>query len=282
MIIWLASYPRSGNSLTRSILGKCYGIDSYSDSPRDNRLATETGKSSGTALYSGEWTSFYIHASNSPKLYFIKTHLPPIDKAPFIYIVRDGRSSSWSYFNFMTDYFPEAKRSLSQIILGDDYYGDWSSHYNAWTNRPGVRSLQLNFAQLPDASMELLRQIAGFIHHTGPIIPWKNTLQELHKEEPKFFREGKTTWTPPPEWTPSVDFIFWQRHAHLMETLNFGSRPSSQLAPEYEATLTELCFRKIPCTEPAQILSSRGNHVPWHTHLYRAGRSLLGDHRYSR
>jgi len=31
MIIWLASYPRSGNTLLRTVIKSCMGIDSYSD-----------------------------------------------------------------------------------------------------------------------------------------------------------------------------------------------------------------------------------------------------------
>ena len=29
MIVWLASYPRSGNTLLRQVLKRCFGLDSY-------------------------------------------------------------------------------------------------------------------------------------------------------------------------------------------------------------------------------------------------------------
>jgi hypothetical protein len=33
MIVWLASYPRSGNTLLRTILKRCLDLDSYADEP---------------------------------------------------------------------------------------------------------------------------------------------------------------------------------------------------------------------------------------------------------
>jgi len=239
MIIWLASYPRSGNTLTRTILKTCFDLNSYSDHPMNTVIGQESVAIVGEADYGPDWPSFYDQARKSPELFLIKTHRPPIDDSPCIYIVRDGRASSCSYYDFMGTFFPEARLSLLQIILGDDYNGDWSAHYAAWV-RPERRTLVLRFDQLPDASPEVIQTIADFIGYRGLIKPWINPLKELHARDPKFFREGKTTWTPPSSWTPVVDFIFWHRHRALMQALGYPGPAPCNLSPECQESLLML------------------------------------------
>lgn len=239
MIIWLASYPRSGNTLTRIILKTCFDLNSYSDHPMGTIIGQESVATVGEATYSSDWPSFYDHARKSPELFFIKTHRPPIDDSPCIYIVRDGRASSCSYYDFMGTFFPEARLSLLQIILGDDYNGDWSEHYAAWV-RPNRRTLVLRFDQLPDASPEVIQAIADFIGYQGLIKSWVNPQNELRRRDPGFFREGKVTWTPPSSWTPFIDFIFWHRHGALMQTLGYPGPVESSLSPECQESLVML------------------------------------------
>jgi len=75
-MIWLASYPRSGNTFFRIILHEVYGIKSVA--------------------YTGP---FMEKGDYSPEEYpVIKTHLlpdqlPEDDKTPSIYLVRDGRDA---------------------------------------------------------------------------------------------------------------------------------------------------------------------------------------------
>jgi hypothetical protein len=239
MIIWLASYPRSGNTLTRTILKTCFDLNSHSDHLMNKVIGQESVAVVGEVGYGSDWPSFYEHARKSPELFFIKTHRPPLDDSPCIYIVRDGRSSLCSYHDFMGNFFPEARLSLLQIILGDDYNGDWSEHYAAWV-RPNRRTLVLKFDQLPDAPPEVIQTIADFIGYQGLIKPWVNPLKELHARDPKFFREGKTTWTPPSSWTPLIDFIFWHRHGGLMQTLGYPGPAETSLSPECQGSLVML------------------------------------------
>jgi hypothetical protein len=94
MIIWLASYPRSGNTLLRTLLKQTMGLSSKSDSMDENHHAKEDGSWSrivGVDGFDSDWTTFYRQACDSGEVHLVKTHGPPIDDQPAIYVV-----SRWS------------------------------------------------------------------------------------------------------------------------------------------------------------------------------------------
>jgi hypothetical protein len=96
MIVWLAAYPRSGNTLVRLLLKRLFGVSTFSlyDDPADigadPTVAHELGHRSHGLTNEG----FYEMASTKPEMYFVKTHDLPRDDAPAIYIIRDGRAST--------------------------------------------------------------------------------------------------------------------------------------------------------------------------------------------
>ncbi len=49
MIVWLASYPRSGNTLLRTVLSECFGLRSTADEPEPIEAAHATGMIGGLA-----------------------------------------------------------------------------------------------------------------------------------------------------------------------------------------------------------------------------------------
>ena len=76
-MIWLASYPRSGNTLMRNILYEVYGLSSGEFHREEGHYLEE---------------DYFSHP-------FVKTHLLPLQLEPSdssiraVYIVRDGRDA---------------------------------------------------------------------------------------------------------------------------------------------------------------------------------------------
>jgi hypothetical protein len=227
MIIWLASYPRSGNTLLRTILKQTMGLGSYSDEALRAALGlTETAESEfGHIPIEEPWEQFYRKASASADVHLVKTHLPPRDAQPVIYVVRDGRQALVSYDNYHRKFFPEHPGGLMHLVLGDDYYGGWSEHHAAWfaERRP---AMLVRYEELVDASAVLLQKIAHFIDHTGPVARWTNPFEKLHQGNPGFFRQGEVSWKGAPGWTPLVDGAFFQIHGELMRKLHYADESS--------------------------------------------------------
>ena len=240
MIIWLTSYPRSGNTLLRTIFRQCFGLYSYSDEPvyRQSEFVRNPDLIGHVEL-SKPWADFYREATEASEIFLIKTHYPPRDSQPFIYAVRDGRAAIQSYQKFHRDYNDTVK-SLLSLILGDDPYGDWSSHYRQWTDR-GTAGLVLRFDELIDISPESLEKIAEYVNFEGDFNKWLNPIEELKSFEPNFFNRGDAGFTPGPEWTEAVDYLFFKNHGPVMQQLGFCRQlPDSAGAAETEILVNEL------------------------------------------
>ncbi len=226
MIVWLASYPRSGNTLLRTILKQTMDRGSYSDEALSAALGLTAAENDFGHLPMDEpWEQFYKKASASADIHLVKTHLPPRDSQPVVYVVRDGRQALVSYYNYHRRFFPEHTGGLMNLVLGDDYYGGWTEHHAQWIS--GTRPTMLvRYEDLVDATPVLLQEIAHFIGHAGPVAPWTNPFEKLHQENPGFFRQGEVGWKGAPGWTPLVDGAFFQIHGELMRELKYADETS--------------------------------------------------------
>jgi hypothetical protein len=195
MIIWIASYPRSGNSLLRQILHSTMGLPSSPDA--------------GQAPAAGE-------------LVLVKTHLPPVDDQPALYVVRDGRAAISSFLRFERHHSPEsAPNSMLQLVLGDHFYGSWSDHYRAWHEDRSAPLLTLRYEELFDAGDDVLRRVASFVGYDGPVAPWENPIDEYRQRYPEVVGEGRVRWEPSEEWDWLCDAAFWSVHGELMRELGY-------------------------------------------------------------
>ncbi len=141
MIIWIASYPRSGNTFLRVILNRIFQLKTHSiyDDAHDIAADDETAEMVGHApLPDG----FELQAARaSDELYLIKTHeLPPNHTDRAIYLIRDGREAVLSYANYRQTYHDPAisvAEGLNEITFGLDLFGSWGAHVRAWApNEP--------------------------------------------------------------------------------------------------------------------------------------------------
>ena len=250
MIIWLASYPRSGNTLLRTMLFQCFGLNTYdmdrTKKPNNPKVKTIANSKhiTGTIRYNDpNWETFYRRASESDSTYLIKTHLHPFDQHPAIYVRRDGRSACLSYLKFFQSRFPEVGRTLNQIISGDDFYGGWSDHYRAWNKTHTGPVLVLDFEELVSADQSVLKRIADFIGHTGEIKPWNNPRAELNKISPWFFGDGAIDWQPTEQWKKEHDLLFYTKHSELMIELGFYSNEELKILKSSD--ITEETLKKM-------------------------------------
>ncbi|WP_373499488.1 sulfotransferase domain-containing protein [Desulfococcus sp.] len=221
MIVWLASYPRSGNTLLRTVLRRCFGLCSHEDVPIDRPGEFRDNPDMiGHVEKQEAWEDFYGKALASPELSLVKTHLPPRDEQPFIYVVRDGRLSVTSYRKFHRDY-NGIDKSIASLIIGDDVCGDWTTHYRVWNDRSAPERLVLRFEELVNVSEEVLARIACFIRFTGEIAPWENPIGRLREVEPDFFNRAETRFAADPEWGLAERFLFERFHGELMRGLGY-------------------------------------------------------------
>jgi hypothetical protein len=213
MLIWLASYPRSGNTLLRIILSHVFGLETYS--LYNDTVGVGADKATteivGHAFLLPEWSP--DQARLDEELWLVKTHQIPQDGDKAIYIIRDGREVSVSYLNYLRTY-RQQEVALFSIIIGAVNFGSWSDHVLAWTPLERENTLLLRFEELAANPEAYVPTIADFIGRepTSKSIP---TFSDLHKVNPTFFRSGKTD-----SWKNIFDqddhILFWLLHQDVM------------------------------------------------------------------
>jgi hypothetical protein len=215
--VLLASWPRSGNTLLRAILWKCFGVPSgtlYEDE-REQLGGDTTGLfHSVGALASDGLEPFRLETYG---LVGMKSHGPPSDFSwhyPAIYVLRDGREACVSYQQFYRDFRGGLDCTMWDIIRGNCQFGNWSSHLLAWgpLDRPGT--LLLRYEDMCTSLDTTIHAIADFIRrepiaYTLP--PW----EEFKAANPKFFRAGTNdTWRT--LMTEKEKRLFWRIHGGAM------------------------------------------------------------------
>lgn len=169
MIIWISSYPKSGNTWVRSLLSSYLfsqdGIFNFGLLNNIKQFSSKNFVSNGKEVtnyqsrISKNWIPSQKIINNDNKIHFLKTHnaictingnkfTDRFNTAAAIYIVRDPRNliTSLSHhfeisveeaFNFLSNkrkiIFPKNNKNNNQP---DDFnfIGDWSGHYKSWKN----------------------------------------------------------------------------------------------------------------------------------------------------
>lgn len=256
MIVWLASYPRSGSTFCRLMLHRMYGTHTYAKSSDNFFLAQGMGETVGVAPLPRHFDDL----DRDEAIHFVKTHDLPTDNRPAIYLVRDGRDSIVSYTRFLIFHARNSARPLHPFkrALGlfdmrtvmwhlvlpsrgqagwearlrhprtfirtlkhpDRRHGGWGAHVNAWQTRDAPTST-IYFAHL-------IKNPVGAIAHAmetlGIPLRMTNTepptFEELHNRWPNFFRRGKVgAWRD--EMPADIHEAFWHYHGDAMRQMGF-------------------------------------------------------------
>lgn len=225
-MIWLASFPRSGNTFFRIVLHEVYGIESSA-----YRLDSENLKNK----------EYY-------KLEVVKTHVLPhqLDPSdpdiPVVYLVRDGRDSVVSMAHHTKDIVRPGSdyySNMKEVILARHgaHFGGWGKNVMAWLPRASV---VLRFEDLivdPIGTVEKIRPWIDLPQPDPDKLPTFDDLRE--KETPygpnvkkdasseeqldrkkQFFRRGKAgAWQD--EMPLEYQEMFWFLHGDAMRALGY-------------------------------------------------------------
>ena len=217
MIVWLASYPRSGNTFFRVILNSIFDIKTYSiyDDKTDIGADEKTSDIVGHEFLPKDFN--IQEARESTETFYIKTH-ELLDKRVHdddktIYLIRDGRESSLSYTKHRNLY-SSVNVNLKDIIYGNTFVSSWGAHVSSWNPKNRKNTLLIKFEELIKDPSLFIEQISIFLDKP-PVNGNIPTFEELKEINPKFFRSGKTnSWED--VYTEEEHLAFWMAHAPQM------------------------------------------------------------------
>jgi len=227
MIVWLASYPRSGNSLFANLLKHHTGTHLYSIY-EDFDLDTYTYLNVDQLQF----------AKKSQDVYFVKTHEMPIDNLAAIYIVRDGRDVITSYAHYIIDKqinLPDTppenllQWALNALINSPDQFSGWGKHVSAWTRRT-ANTYVIRYEDLiqPRNQLKIVKSTIKKLGINNTPITNKTLLPDFSNYSNKnnlFYRKGRTnTWMT--EMTPEIHIKFWEQYGNTMH--QFGYRNNNE------------------------------------------------------
>ncbi len=225
-MIWLASYPRSGNTYFRIVLHEVYGIES-------STFHLETD---------------YPLDKDYDKYLVVKTHLlpnqlvPADPNIPAVYLVRDGRDCIISmahqritFIDPKADYYELLREGI--LAAGGSYFGGWSNNVRTWLGRAAMVIKFEDLIRHPVKNVEKLRAVMDLPKPNLSKVPDFHDLKTkdfpygsglLHgapAEERKwrrgnFFRRGKAgAWK---DEMPDYHLdLFWEHHGETMEMLGY-------------------------------------------------------------
>ena len=238
MIVWLASYPRSGNTFLRVILNSCFKQITYSlhndehDIGANEEMVRVTGHEHLPAEFNIE------QARESDELMLIKTHAPPPDcDDPVIYLLRDGRESCWSYAHYRVDYHDSEslQQSLEEVIRGDVVFGSWGDHLANWSPESRENALLVRFEEMVAAPEQTISALSDFLQ-LKVIEASVPSFGELNAINSKFFRSGSTdSWREGfPEYLLE---LFWLNHEEQMRHYGYDTHTPAVQADRQELFL---------------------------------------------
>ena len=230
MLVWLASFPRSGNTFLRIVLSRLYGVSSsviYDLDGVAERLGPELiGAIDRPATLDAMRAAAEVH--------LIKTHRPRDqdvhDNDGAICLVRDGRDALVSWAR-QTSEKPDRvfRTELESAIAGTRGTRGWGTNVLSWLDPPAPHRVQVRYD-------DLVRDPTGTATHivTALDLPWRRradatvpSFAELHATDPAFFRRGRTG-THRDELPADLHESFWSHpdNAAAMTLLGYPGRPT--------------------------------------------------------
>lgn len=225
-MIWLASFPRSGNTFFRNVLYEVYGIES--------------------STFHNETT--YPVDENYDQYQVVKTHLLPHQIKPddpsikSVYLVRDGRDALVSIAHHRKDLVAldsDFQINLLEAIIAPkgSHFGGWSENVRQWTERA---DLVIRFKDLIADPIREIEKLRSIMELPPPQIDKLPSFEKLKFGTPKYgsakqylddekeqkihaaksFRKGKVGgWKE--DMSPEMEQLFWDIHGNTMTQMGY-------------------------------------------------------------
>lgn len=205
--IWLASYPRSGNTLCRLILHRMCGVKTQS-------------------IYDGEESWFQELGFVGPDHNaIVKTHISGdvmkgvemVTSGPHesIVVVRDGLETIASQYAFGDATF-EPPYTPADMIIGKHDYGTWSDFYKYWLPRADV---VVRYEDMIDDPFAVACELAEWLGVEA-------VDAELPTQDEVNTHVRHCTFSGPkwPKILHGYEDLFWDVNGSMMERLGYGDR----------------------------------------------------------
>ena len=190
MIIWLASYPKSGNTYVRAFLSAYYfsenGNFDFSQISKIDQFPHEKyfkEKVSNISEASKQWVPIQKEINKDKKVRFFKTHsflgnyqgnqfTSPETTLGAIYIVRDPRNvltSLKNHYSFDDDQALNMIKDKTRSLMSNNgthasltYISSWAENYLSWFRNNQFRRLFVKYEDLITNKYETFRDIIVF------------------------------------------------------------------------------------------------------------------------
>lgn len=227
MIIWLASYPRSGNTYFRILLKQYYKLETESLYEFQHLSPDDVAPRLG--LISEPAPNLEVLLQHED-YHIVKTHEMSSDDHPAVYVVRDGRDALVSHTHYHLAYdlkLPTEEQqarfedTLRMLIETDVSFGGWSNNVNAWMSR-SAPTVIVKYESLIRHPLATVQKAMTTLQYPLPPLISQHTpaFSELKHIEPKFFRKGKAgSWRE--EMSPVLHELFWEKHGTTMHNLGY-------------------------------------------------------------
>ena len=232
MIVWLASYPRSGNTFLRIVINRLYGRGSSTVYPVDGvleRLGGDVVPAADAGLSLGEMR-------DSPNVHFVKTHrrrdqdVRDVDAA--LALVRDGRDALVSFARQRSEEAPERYGHELRALIERHHGGtaSWGQNVLSWlppaTPAAPPRTVLLRFE---DLTRDPVTTVTDAVTRLAPDLVLRAdvappTFHELHQVDRAFFRRG-VVGTHRDEMPAELEDLFWsyEDNRDAMACLGYGA-----------------------------------------------------------
>jgi hypothetical protein len=234
VIVWLASYPRSGNTFLRIVLHRLYDVPTYSVYEDDDPVAQRVGPA--LVGYRPRPADRNV-MTDSPEVHFVKTHKRrKADGHPAIYLVRDGRDAVVSAARLRATTAPapgEVQLRFEQLLREEitrpylesqPSSGSWGGNVLSWLDGTAPLAVLRFEDLLADPRGAAIRAVSPLMPDLVPVVGGSiPSFDELHRIDPDFFRRGVLR-SHQDEMSDELHELFWAQpeNAVAMRRLGYG------------------------------------------------------------
>jgi hypothetical protein len=264
VLIYLSSYPRSGNTWVRNLLRHYFGYRSASIYPEPQGAPNlELRADGGYELFSyyelpqapgsrmpmlvnncGQILSEELRQrlGAADERFFLKTHELPFGHyfpgEHVVHLVREPGAVCWSYYNFLRKHEPGhfGGISLDRVVRGRVPFGPWNEHTAAWLaageqlgERFWLHKYEDIATQPETAFADRLAAFTGLTYNIPkqPLAP----IEKWHEKEPDFYRKDKDSrWKK--NYSAAQLHRVLKQHGEVMRRLGYDTA-------EYQTTLRD-------------------------------------------